>query len=89
MNQNVHTNELVKQLANKVEAISTRKKMLETKISQVAQQQEAITGTADTFPGQPQPNPKGHANAITLQSRTELDGPIDPRFENPMMYKKV
>lgn len=36
MNQNIHTNELLKQLANKVEAMSTHNKMLETQISQVA-----------------------------------------------------
>ena len=28
---------------------------------------------ARTFPGQPQPNPKGHVNAVTLRSGTELD----------------
>lgn len=66
MNQNIHTNELIKQLANKVDAMATHNKMLETQISQVAQQQAATTTPAGTFPGQPQPNPKGHANAITL-----------------------
>lgn len=36
MNQNVHTNELVKQLAKKVDAMAAHNKMLETQISQVA-----------------------------------------------------
>lgn len=36
VNQNIHTNELVKQLANKVEVMSTHNKMLETQISPVA-----------------------------------------------------
>lgn len=37
MNQNVHTNELIKQLANKMDAMATYNKILETQISQVAQ----------------------------------------------------
>ena len=73
MNQNVHTNELIKQLAHKVDSMATHNKMLETQISQVAQQQAATAAPAGTFPGQPQPNPKGHVNAVTLQSGTELD----------------
>ncbi|XP_050890327.1 uncharacterized protein LOC127095720 [Lathyrus oleraceus] len=39
------------------------------------------------FPGQPQPNPKGHVNAIILQSGTELDESVDPRLQNPTMYQ--
>lgn len=33
MNQDVHTNELIKQLANKVDVVATHKKILETQIS--------------------------------------------------------
>lgn len=66
MNQNVHTLELVKQLATKVDALATYKKMLETQISQVAQQKGTTATPIGAFPGQPQPNPKGQANAITL-----------------------
>lgn len=36
MNQNIHTNELIKQLAKKVDAMATHNKMLETQITQVA-----------------------------------------------------
>ncbi|XP_050901004.1 uncharacterized protein LOC127107721 [Lathyrus oleraceus] len=61
--------------------------MLETQISQVAQQQAPITGPAGTFPRQPQPNPKGYANAIILRSGTELYGPTDPRIQNPAMHQ--
>ncbi|XP_058746214.1 uncharacterized protein LOC131619091 [Vicia villosa] len=89
MNQNIHTSELVKQLATKVDALATHNKMLETQISQVAQQQATTAAPAGVFPGQPQPNPKGHANALTLQSGTEYDGPIDPRIQNkPMSQQK-
>ena len=87
LNQNIHTSEQIKQLANKVDALATHNKMLETQISQVAQQQAPTAASAGTFPGQPQPNPKGHANAIILRSGTELDGPTDPRIQNPIMLQ--
>lgn len=89
MNQNVHTNKLVKQLENKVDAMAIHNKMLETQISQVAQQQATIVASAGTFPCQPQPNPKGHANVITLYDGTKLDGHVDPKVSNPVMYRKV
>ena len=88
INQNVHTSELVKQLATKVDALATHNKMLETQISQVAQQQETTVAPAGVFPGQPQPNPKGHANSITLRSGTELDGPVDPRISTKSMSQQ-
>ncbi|XP_050918964.1 uncharacterized protein LOC127136453 [Lathyrus oleraceus] len=87
LNQNRHTNEQIKQLANKVDALASHNKMLETQISQVVQQQAPTASPAGTFPGQPQPNLKGHANAITLRSGTELDGPTDPRLQNPAMHQ--
>ena len=87
-NQNIHTNEQIKQLANKIDALATHNKMLETQISQVAQQQAPTAAPTDTFPGQPQPNPKGHAHAIILRSGTELDGPPDPRLSNQSMYQR-
>lgn len=37
-NQNIHTNKMIKQLASKVDFVATHNKMLETQISQVAQQ---------------------------------------------------
>ena len=37
LNQNIHTSEQIKQLVNKVDALATHNKMLETQISQVAQ----------------------------------------------------
>ncbi|MCI95318.1 putative transposable element protein, partial [Trifolium medium] len=48
--------------------MATHSKMLETQISQVAQQLAATAAPAGNFPGQSQPNPKGHVNAIMLQS---------------------
>ncbi|XP_058756070.1 uncharacterized protein LOC131629295 [Vicia villosa] len=62
--------------------------MLETQISQVAQQQATTAAPAGVFPGQPQPNPKCHANALTLRSGTELDGPVDPRILTKLMSEQ-
>ncbi|XP_058759887.1 uncharacterized protein LOC131633190 [Vicia villosa] len=87
INQNVHTNEQIKQLATKVDALATHNKILETQISQVAQQQAPTAAPAGTFPGQPQPNPKGHAHAIILRSGREMDEPTDPRLKNPAMFQ--
>ncbi|XP_058764753.1 uncharacterized protein LOC131638223 [Vicia villosa] len=87
INQNVHTNEQIKQLATKVDALATHNKMLETQISQVAQQQAPTAAPARTFPGQPQPNPKGHAHAIIMRSGREMEEPTDPRLKNPAMFQ--
>ncbi|XP_058766119.1 uncharacterized protein LOC131639655 [Vicia villosa] len=73
-------------MSSKLDAMATHN-MLETQISQVAQQQATIAALVGTFPGQAQPNPKGHANVITLRSGTELDEPIDPRLQNLSMYQ--
>ncbi|XP_058745975.1 uncharacterized protein LOC131618833 [Vicia villosa] len=87
LNQNIHTNEKIKQLATKVDALATHNKMLETQISQVAQQQAPTAAPAGTFPGHPQPNPKGHAHAIILRSGREMDESTDPRLKNPAMFQ--
>ncbi|PNX82944.1 hypothetical protein L195_g038981, partial [Trifolium pratense] len=58
----------------------------------VAQQQAALSAPAGTFPSQPEPNPKGHANAIraiVTRSGKELKGPADPRIKNPVSTKKT
>ncbi|CAJ2672608.1 uncharacterized protein LOC123895703 [Trifolium pratense] len=92
LNQNAQTNELVKQLSTKIDALATHNKMLETQISQVAQQQAAMAAPAGTFPRQPEPNPKGHANAIhaiITRSGKELQGPPDPRVKNSGSVKKT
>lgn len=77
----------MKQLSSKLDDMATHNKMLETQISQVDQQQATIASLARAFLDKPQPNPKGHANAITLQSGIELDEPDDPRLQNPPMYQ--
>ena len=50
----------------KVDSIATHTKMLETQISQVAQQVAASSQTPGVFPGQTEANPKAHVNAISF-----------------------
>lgn len=65
----------------------TQNKMLETQISQVAQQQASQAMPGGSFPGQPQPNPNGHANSISLQSGTAYERAIDPRSKDNLTKK--
>ncbi|MCI56058.1 hypothetical protein A2U01_0077309, partial [Trifolium medium] len=51
-------------------------------ISQVAQQQAATAAPVGTFPGQPQPNPNGHVNAIMPRSGIELEDPVAERVRD-------
>ncbi|XP_045831437.1 uncharacterized protein LOC123922791 [Trifolium pratense] len=85
LNQNIHTSEQIKQLTSRLDVLTTHNKMLETQIAQVAQQQASTSAPAGIFPGQPQPNPRGHVNAVILQSGTQYDGPTDPITKNPAM----
>ena len=56
----------------KVDGIATHSKMLETQISQVAQQQASTSVPIGAFPGQPEQNPRGHLNPITTLSEEQL-----------------
>ncbi|MCI64111.1 hypothetical protein A2U01_0085368, partial [Trifolium medium] len=53
--------------------------MLETQLSQVAQQLAATAAPVETFLGQSQPNLEGHVNAIVLQSETDLESLVATR----------
>jgi hypothetical protein len=75
LNQNIHTNEMIKQLASKVDTLATHNKMLETQIAQLAQQQAAVP--SGTFPAQSQPNSKGELNVVTLRNGKELGNPSE------------
>jgi len=60
-------------LTSKVDSIVTHNKMLETQISQVAQQVVASSQTPGIFPGQTEVNPKTHINVITLRDGKQLE----------------
>jgi len=65
-NQTEFLNDSLSKLNTKVDSIATHTKMLETQISQVAQQVAASSQTPGVFPGQPEANPKAHVNAISF-----------------------
>jgi len=64
--------EYIKQLASKVDLLTTHNKMLET---QIAQQASLSTTPPGRLPSKPKQNPKEQCNAIVLRSGTHLDGP--------------
>lgn len=88
LNQDIHINELITQIGTKVDSIITHNKMLETQISQIAQQQAPHAIPGGQFSGQPQPNPRGKANDVTLQSGTTYDEPVKPTLSEPEASKK-
>lgn len=81
--------ELVNRLANKVDVIGIHNKMLETQITQVAQKQTSNVAPAGTFPCQPQPNLKGHENAITPRCGKKLEDSVDPRVRNMVVRNNI
>jgi len=58
-NQTAFLNDSLVKLTSKVDSIATHNKMLETQISQVAQQVVISSQTSGVFPGQTETNPKG------------------------------
>ncbi|XP_020256161.1 uncharacterized protein LOC109833032 [Asparagus officinalis] len=69
------TNEVVKQLASKMDSLATHNKMLETQITQLAQNVSSSSRPSGMLPGQPETNPRGHVNAINLMSGKQYEGP--------------
>ncbi|XP_050877733.1 uncharacterized protein LOC127081527 [Lathyrus oleraceus] len=87
LNEDIPVNELITQLGTKVDSIITHNKMLETQISQIAQQVPQAT-PGGQFLGQPQPNPREQANVVTLQSGTTYDEPVKPTLSGSEASKK-
>ena len=59
--------EYIKQLASKVDLLTTHNKMLET---QIAQEASSSTTPLDGLPSKPEQNPREQYNAIALRSGT-------------------
>lgn len=57
-NKKFHINEVFRQQAIKIESMSTHNMMLETQISQIAQQQASTPFPQGSFLGQPKQNPR-------------------------------
>ncbi|KEH15861.1 hypothetical protein MTR_0485s0050 [Medicago truncatula] len=75
-NQTGFLNDSVVKLTSKVDSISTHQKLLETQISQVAQQAVASSPTIGIFPCQTETNPKGQISAITLRDGKQLEDSV-------------
>jgi len=69
-------NDSLVKLTSKVDSIDTHTKMLETQISQVAEQVATSSQSPGAFPSQTEINPKGRINAITLRDGKKLEDPI-------------
>jgi len=75
-NQTGFLNDSLAKLTSKVDSIATHNKMLETQISQVAQQVVTSSQTSGIFPSQTETNHKGHITAITLRDGKQLEEPV-------------
>jgi len=75
-NQNGFLNDSLTKHTSKVDSIATHNKMLETQISQVAQQVAASSPTTRIFSGQTETNLKGHISAITLRDGKQLEDSV-------------
>jgi len=75
-NQTGFLNDSLSKLNTKVDSIANHTKMLETQISQVAQQVAASSQTPRVFPGQTEANPKAHVNAISFGGSKQLEDTI-------------
>ena len=75
-NQTGFLTDSLAKLTSKVDSIATHNKMLETQISQVAQQVATSSQTSQIFPSQNETNPKGHISAITLRDGKQLEDPV-------------
>jgi len=64
--------EYIKQLASKVDVLSTHNKMLEAHIAQQVISSSTPTGR---FPSKPEPNPREQCNAMILREGKQLEGP--------------
>jgi len=76
-NQTGFLNDSLVKLTSKVDSIATHTQMLETQISQVAQQVAISSQTPGVFPSQTETNPKGHISVITLRDGTQLKDPVE------------
>jgi hypothetical protein len=66
-NQTGFLTDSLSKLNTKIDSIFTHSKMLETQISQIAQQVATLSQTPGVFPGQTEANPKAHDNAISIE----------------------
>ena len=81
-NQTGFLNETLIKLTSKVYSIATHSKMLENQTSQVSQQVASSSKSSKIFLGQPETNPKGQINAVTLRNGRQLEDPVEKSKPN-------
>mgnify|MGYP001792221646 FL=1 len=59
--------------ASTLQQLTSHQKHMDTQISQLSQSINNLAKTHNTLPGQPEANPKGHLNAVTLRSGKVLE----------------
>jgi hypothetical protein len=69
-------NDSLARLSSKVDSLCTHNKILETQVPQVAQQVTSSSQTSGILPSQPEANPKGQMNDITLRNGRQLEDPV-------------
>ena len=69
----------INQLNSKFDAVASHQKAMDT---QIAQQVNHLSRPPGHLPGQPETNPKGQMNVITLRSGKELESPQVPRRDD-------
>ncbi|XP_057248121.1 uncharacterized protein LOC104896404 [Beta vulgaris subsp. vulgaris] len=74
---------------NSLQQITAHNKLMESQMTQLAQQISHLSKPSGQLPGQTEPNPKGHINAISLRSGKELQEPTRRVTEHHNTAKEV
>ncbi|XP_057248969.1 uncharacterized protein LOC104886741 [Beta vulgaris subsp. vulgaris] len=74
---------------NSLQQITAHNKLMESQMTQLAQQISHLSKPSGQLPGQTEPNPKGHINAISLRSGKELQEPARRVTEQNNTAKEV
>ncbi|XP_048490039.1 uncharacterized protein LOC104884063 [Beta vulgaris subsp. vulgaris] len=74
---------------NSLQQITAHNKLMESQMTQLAQQISHLSKPSGQLPGQTEPNPKGHINAISLRSDKELQEPTRRVTEQKNTAKEV
>jgi len=77
--------EYFKQLASKVDVLTTHNKILE---AQIAQQASFSSTPSDRLPGKPEPNPRKQCNDMILRGGKQLEGPKGVTIDESLHDKK-
>ena len=66
----------INQLNSKFDAMASHQKAMDTQIAQLAQQVNHLSRPQGHLPGQPETNPKGHINAVSVMGEGLEKSPV-------------